>query len=481
MLLAVALFTGCQATPNENVVARKDLQQMLEQAQKESAEINSGISLSEQYGIPNHYTYEATGAGGMLNINVDAAVNVPTGSAMPIYRVKATEFSQEVVTAFFQALCGDAEMYIDSGQRTKEQIRQDILSIESQIAQIKDDPQRSEETEAAKSALAEQEREWETAPDTLMEDRTDGTLLNDKTTASDVAVSQSDELIATPMPQAGGSGTGLEAYERVNGGDGRRFGVSNDSTPAMLYYDCRNSSEGSIFGQTLTIPIQEESDIDTDTLSKVGIKPKEASQLVQSLLNNTDSGMVVDRMYLQNDAIYYDDGIAEPAKHYAYLIYCVRTVDGLPCSYVAGASYQADDAVAPYWQYEEMYFLVNGEGIFEMWWTCPIEVVEMINNDARLKSFQEIQGIFEKMMLVRYEALAEYNKYDFEINRATLALHRIVEQNSNGSGLLVPAWNYYGKLITDPDDPLLCNETLDRSFLTINAIDGSLIDVGKGY
>ena len=50
-------------------------------------------------------------------------------------------------------------------------------------------------------------------------------------------------------------------------------------------------------------------------------------------------------------------------------------------------------------------------------------------------------------MSVKYEAQAEYggSEYDFDINRVTLSLHRIIEQNSNESGLLVPCWNFYGK------------------------------------
>lgn len=88
------------------------------------------------------------------------------------------------------------------------------------------------------------------------------------------------------------------------------------------------------------------------------------------------------------------------------------------------------------------------------------------------------------MMLVKYEAQAEYSKEDIEISRVTLSLHRIIEQNSNESGLLVPAWNFYGKQIStlnDPDGYSEPIETLNQSFLTINAIDGSIIDISKGY
>lgn len=488
IILCLALLlslAACQPTPEQGVVAEKDSDRMLEMAQKDPEVTNDGRSLAEQYGIPQSYQFTKSGSGGRFHVSVDAQVIVPGRSALPIYRVRAAEFSQNTVTAFFQALCGDAEMYIDSGLRTKEQIQQDILELKGQIAALETDPQASEDVlGSVRSTLAQLEQELETAPETLNEERTGGILLDGSAAASGAPASTDGAPVATVMTQADGSGTHLDAYERVGDGRGRTFGVDNDSTPAMIYYDNRNLAAGNAFGLSPSLPVADDADIDAESLSKVGITPGGARQMVQSLLDETGSGMTVDRMYLQDDTIYYDDGTVEPAQHYAYLVYCVRTVDGLPCAYTAGASYLADDAAAPYWQYEEMYFLVNGEGIFEMWWTCPIEVVETVNVDAQLKAFPEIRGIFEKMMSVIYGAQDKNNKEEFEINRVTLSLHRIIEQNSNASGLLVPTWNFYGKETSTWSDPSGYSEsfeTLDRSFLTINAIDGSIIDISKGY
>lgn len=87
---------------------------------------------------------------------------------------------------------------------------------------------------------------------------------------------------------------------------------------------------------------------------------------------------------------------------------------------------------APYWMYESLDCMVNSQGIFSLMWRSPTEVTETVNGDAQMKPFSEIQEIFEKMMGVKYEAQADYSgsKYDFEINRITLSLHRIIEQDS---------------------------------------------------
>ena len=84
-------------------------------------------------------------------------------------------------------------------------------------------------------------------------------------------------------------------------------------------------------------------------------------------------------------------------------------------------------------------------------------------------------------MSIKYEALLKSGdtEYDFLIDRVTLSLHRIIGQDSNESGLLVPAWNFYGKLIIAPldGDGTDTFEKLGESYFAINAIDGSVVDM----
>jgi hypothetical protein len=497
-LTILLALSACQPTPEKGTVVQKDSDRMLEDAKKGPNSTDSGktISLSQQYGIPETYAYDAQGADGLLNIHVDAQVVVPEGSAMPIYRVQQTAFSQETVSAFFDALCGDAEMYIPAEQMTKEEIQQRIVNTRRYIAEMEKDPEMSDMVEMSKNDLANLEAQLETAPDTVKEERSYGglTLMTNPAAGKEAAKEGgasledggvSDEVIFNDVSDY----TGLIAYEKYEdglNGEGRSIQVHNNSNPTIWYNDYRNSAAGINFSSSETVPIIEDTDIDAETLSKTGIKPSKARRMVQDLLDTTGSGMVVDSIYLQNDEQKgnYDEAV-RPAENYAYIVYCVRSVDGLPCSYIMGGSVPESEMTAAPWVYETMYFMVNSEGIFEMMWHNPIKIVQKVNEDAQLKPFSEIQEIFENMMSIEYEAQAEYggSGFDFDINRVTLSLHRIVEQNSNESGLLVPAWNFYGKLTIMPsgDSPTGAFDKLGESFLTINAIDGSVIDTFKGY
>ena len=139
-------------------------------------------------------------------------------------------------------------------------------------------------------------------------------------------------------------------------------------------------------------------------------------------------------------------------------------------------------AMAGSWGYEYVEFMVNAGGVFSMTWQAPLEVLDVINDNTRLKPFFEIQEIFEKMMRIKYEAdpTLAHGGVDFEISRVTLSLQRITEQNSIENGLLVPTWNFYGKRTEHYEDGG-GNEEIGASFMSINAIDGSIINTEKGY
>ena len=88
----IAVFlAGCQSTPQEPIVIQKDLEQMIEKAQKTpELAATSGISLREQTGAPE--TLKLESADGSFTLSVDANVLVPDSSSMPILNVRSAVF-----------------------------------------------------------------------------------------------------------------------------------------------------------------------------------------------------------------------------------------------------------------------------------------------------------------------------------------------------------------------------------------------------
>ena len=126
--------------------------------------------------------------------------------------------------------------------------------------------------------------------------------------------------------------------------------------------------------------------------------------------------------------------------------------------------------------------MMDDSGIFNVRWESPLDILETITDETALLPFSEIEAIFNKMLLVMYEpeAKSEYlHGVDIHIDRAALRLWRIAEQGTFDTGLLVPVWNFYGTYTERNDEDR--SYTQDKLLMTINAIDGSIIDPDLGY
>ena len=90
------------------------------------------------------------------------------------------------------------------------------------------------------------------------------------------------------------------------------------------------------------------------------------------------------------------------------------------------------------------------------------------------------------MIFVKHAGLTNADKNEmkitFHITRMELGLARINYRNDYNSALLVPAWDFFGYITVNgeitEEEKLLANK---NSFLTVNAIDGSIIDRALGY
>lgn len=481
LLISILLLAGCQSTPEKPIVVQKDMEQMLDTAQK-GTDGDNGKSLKEQYGIPDTYQFEAQGAAGKLNIKVDANVFVPNGNAMPIYKVKAVDFTQEQVTAFWNALIGDTEMWEIQQQQTKEQIQEQILQLKQLMGDEKKLAEKLMDMEDAQKELKALEDRYKAAPERLEERRAYGAL-------EEIAIYENQQELSGKKLA---TYTGLSVYEKVRIGMGKTFEVQNNndlkeavvvrrdeqgnptyimppmSNATINYFDNNIDNTKGNGDIASSIRVNLETELESPMQTLAGLSPKEAIETVQKLLDRTECGMMFDHAFFQKN-----DGI--------YVINCTREVEGISVAYIqSGSMADTNEGTRTFWGYETLRLTLNRDGIVWMYWNSPLKITETVNIDCRLKPFAEIKEIFEKMMMVKYEAIAEnYDTYTFEIDCISLSLQRIVEQNSIENGLLIPVWNFYGNIIEKNGSQE--NTKIGESVMSVNAIDGSIIDPAKGY
>jgi hypothetical protein len=165
-----------------------------------------------------------------------------------------------------------------------------------------------------------------------------------------------------------------------------------------------------------------------------------------------------------------------------YRLQYVRKVAGVSLTYTnTESACNNDDSNAPVWLYERLTFIVNDTGIVEMVYQAPYKITETITEKSALLPFSKIKSVFEKMILINQDS---QTKADIQINKAVLGLACIVEKDDLSSGLIIPVWDFFGTANYSYGDGYSESYTesgSSKSYLTINAIDGSIIDRSLGY
>lgn len=170
-----------------------------------------------------------------------------------------------------------------------------------------------------------------------------------------------------------------------------------------------------------------------------------------------------------------------------YIFYFTRMMDGAPITFTdsyGGALEDMDSTLIP-WSYERCEVIVGGDGIQKVEICNPYKVEGIQNEHVKLMDFDSIIKIYEQMMEVSNADIAEFEKNrTYHIKKIKLGYSRIYDPMvDNSSGIIVPVWDFFGGFDVEIDGHHESNsgEHSTQSFMTINAIDGTVINRELGY
>ena len=523
IFILTGILCGCQATPEEPIVIGKNQNTMIEKAKEkqetekpqqetEEPEAEPEISaeelrLQEELGIPERYekTIEDSDK---LKLVIDAEVIVPNQGRFPITRVQGVNFSQEQVTSMYHAVCGEERMY--PAVLSKEMLEERIVDAQRKMATAATE----EDKQFYKNHIAELKNEYSGAPAEV-----------DITPSEDALLETLDVNVAG-MPS--GEVTSVVLGDRQI--DGKEFTVENNVTykkqtdeqnvyedengnvvvdsqdhvlNAYMRYNRCGYGKNMIYTDRLyRLGYVTEQSLNGEVYpkAKLQITPREARLIVEEFLEKAKlNDFMIDEVTLVSDTVNEPEeepvqgsigyGGAETGKvsladfysneTHAYLFKILRSVDGIGVTFDYDSTGGSDESYAAEWFNEAIYIAVDDDGIRDVDWMAPLSVQETLVEDAALMSFDEICKIFEKMFYVKFEAQAAESGEltEYCITKARLSLMRINEKDRSGTGLLVPVWNFYGYTASGGGLP----SEQEYPKITINAVDGSIIDPIKGY
>lgn len=506
------LCTGCQATPDKPVVVQKDSAQMIEKGTSGSAkpETSQGpvsyAGLCAHYGVPERF--QKTVSEGNLTINCDVAVELPETYKLPMARVEAGRFSQEQVYALFGALCADTPMYLLPDVQDKAYYEQKIIDCQARLAKGTDE----DTVKFLKTMLQGFQAQYEKAPEAIDMIPADGTM-----ESREYEINENGVLSGTTMMFCAAS-------DPHNYDQSTNFNVQNDSdytqAETSSWVDEEGNSQvmvprsgswleynrGGYDTSCLKYCENGTKLADVTALSLTGGKaencllsttPKQARDTVEALLKKAGiDDMVIDTVSLYSSKSsmppefiermkeegQYEE---EPPETHVYAFRLLRNLNGVKTESTQDTSVTSTDGMdyGAEWDYEELTIIADDQGVASVYWIGPLVVKEVITDDTAILPFGDIEDIFEKMIVMNTRIYTDPNqKEQIDITRVTLSLQRIVEKDSNSMGLLVPVWNFYGSHTSwDDAGEKHTSDIPFMPYLSINAIDGSVIDVQQGY
>lgn len=497
---AMLMLSGCAETPDIPAVMKKDIEQMLKTA---DSLVDKQTPVKNQLNAPERYSAEIRDKKGMFSVYADAEVIVPDVNACAIVSVKEHEITQDEVDLWTDVLFHEKELYDVScfSEMTKAEIEEYITQLKRDLAE-----------------LAASEDKNANAEKVVYETPADDGKNKGENVDYPVAISVKDEISESITALQKALKTAPEEREliktdnRLTYHEGQdftwtMFAAQNDDGKTIKAMNAHNNSglkeityvnrgdssyngEGSYISESEIKNNFREGDTRADAISNApwpNISEAEAIKLGDDFI----SALGIDMEFCRADRMISicrvediaGNSMGKDIKGWR-LIY-TRNIGGIPVTHTNIST--SAPSHGEWWGYERLTLFVTDDGVIEAKLSNLYDVGETLCENCKLMSFDEIAAVFKNMMKVKYGALADNVASDtFNITSIRFGYTRILGVESDFEGMMIPAWSFFGTreiTLKNPDgtQTVVSDEEGETPFLTINAVDGTIIDVESGY
>lgn len=421
--------------------------------------------IMEQVQAPENYTWE--GASGKISVKVDAQTVIPQAEGFKSYKVTSRAFTQEDYDEVNKVLLGGAILWdrdydemAESNGWSKEEIEEKLTLLREQKAAYeagegKDSSSVYAKEETYDQMIAEWEDRLKKAPDTPIV----------REVPVEISYSEDSEE------------NWLNGYATV---DGQDYFVSLDNALRAdwkwICFEVRRKDAGSNF-MSAGKDVQIES---------TGISIEKAKQEAQKLV--ADMGFTDFELAGEEpvQTLVGDELSTELVTgQFGYGFHFTRVLDGIPVTYTNRDCTLIEEETETVWPYEALEVVMDQEGCADFLWRDPYQIEKVSDDYVFLLPFSDVQSIFEEMIIKKYEDFfGDLDvEIEFNINEVQLGYMRIMEKGNPAEGIMVPVWDFFGSetLKYEGMGETYTEDGPYASWLTINAMDGTIIDRALGY
>ena len=471
-LLAAALLSACQPTPEEEPVVNKG-DGTLEEA------IAAEALPPARYEAPETLRLDPFGTE-TFQVVVDAEVCVPDVERYPIVEVVLRTITADWARDMMYKMADGKTIhtYQNEVPTTKEQIEGEITLLQQQLA----NPDAYLPAGADEQTRAAAEKEWRElleAWETLYQEAPD--------TFEPREVDMSDAAFRTASEFRGAveSGKQRETYLSVTawyGGPGGNVEYNNLVDVGMPFHFDMDSDLTDL--NDVTISAEEAVQIGLDFLAQLGETDFAPALIVAGYC----------------DPEWGTDPIPLEEWPQCYQIQFTRSVAGVPATYreehYDGIGADGRERYAPAYPQESIEMDIRDSGVTYMYWSTPSELGRTLNENVTLMPFEQVVERFcDQILYSATPAVEETDsviKKTLYIDRIELGMVRALQRGSVEEWVMVPAWTFFGRTVLQYAGPEpggyplnenneYVSETPGYSYLILNAVDGSVYDPAVGY
>ncbi len=470
------ILIACQPTPEETIIGQKD-GSSFEEKINESAQIDQ-----EGTGIGNHYSYQKHYDESKNTLTVDAILTGGAENAMPVLRLEEAFFEDgEPEKRIVENLFPEYSIF-NRTSLLKEEIQAEIDYLEMIYFRIQNN------------------LDWETGepiPDGTEPDYLFPPLAKkyqNLTPEEEAQLTIEDyyEAYLEERYQDYANAPDIEDLEPAdytieipNGNtipQDNLFAIRDDKVYNLTFANGTADQMGSTFiveRMDKTVP----EDIEISEVLTPADKLRQDAAIEGDLAQIEECIDSIGVDYLTLYGAYQGDGVCR----YIYTRqYNTAQEDYVP-SYLGMTATDGDGVIMrDLWGPEYMQITTYEGEMYDIDWYNASKIKEVENENVKLLPWEEVQEIFEQQIdFMLTPAMGQRNEEgqriyfpnptDITIDRIHLGLTKVLVQDTD-EYRLIPTWSFFG---TDnsPNDAV----HYEKCYLTINAIDGSIIDRGVMY
>ncbi len=451
VIISISLMinlTACQPTPKDEAIRQKgNLSEVIQENEMKVSQEKIGKLLK----VNDQRSFALKSKNGLVNIKVVAKVIVPDVTKVSVYEVERNDFTEADIEKLHEVFFGDSELYPELfyEDMTKDELLAEISRVQEQYDKLS------------------------------QEDTGNKDIINQKIGGT---IDKLQSLIASAPETA--ERKPLKEYKLVEEknqqiGDTHTFFAQGKIDSSIGHLSIQN---GASFSEAT---FRKERPEDSGYITATDIETrngKEAAEMENNCqYSETEAVELCNAVLKQlgvgnNYAVFSAEGVADVTSsgsnvdcYNGYLIKFSRIIDGVSETYDFYDGNMTEDggqSALPYC-FEKMYFIVRDDGIDYFDWNSPMILGTRQADHVKLADYNEIEETFRNQVLLNYSYVEEPTNID--IDEIRFGYMRAKEKDKDHEFTLVPVWDFIGEL----------NERY--SIMTINAIDGSIMNRQYGY